>query len=55
MTESIDIQNLKTGLNEVLRVFTEKTGVVITDIYVDAKEIDGEVFYDVEIEELQDE
>ena len=53
MTESIDIQNLKTGLNEVLRVFTEKTGVVVTDLYVDLKEFDGEVFYEVEIEELQ--
>ncbi|WP_168383438.1 hypothetical protein [Acinetobacter indicus] len=52
MTESTDIQNLKTGLNEVLRVFTEKTGIVITDIYVDAKEIDGEVFYDVEVVDL---
>lgn len=52
MTESIDIKNIKTGLNEVLRVFTEKTGIVITDIYVDAKEIDGEVFYDVEVVDL---
>lgn len=53
MTEPIEIQNLKTGLNEVLRVFTEKTGVVIDDIYVFVKEIDSEVFYDIEVEELQ--
>lgn len=52
MTESIEIQNLKTGLNEVLRVFTEKTGTVITDLYVDVKEIDGDVFYEIEVEEL---
>lgn len=52
MTESIEIQNLKTGLNEVLRVFTEKTGIVITDLYVFPKEFDGEVFYEIEVEEL---
>jgi hypothetical protein len=52
MTESIEIQNLKTGLNEVLRVFTEKTGVVVNDIYVFVKEIDGEVFYEIEVEDL---
>ena len=52
MTESTNIQNLKTSLNEVLRVFTEKTGIVITDICVDAKEVDGEVFYDVEVVDL---
>ena len=52
MTESLEIQNLKTGLNEVLRLFTENTGVVIADLYVDVKEIGGEVFYEVEVEEL---
>lgn len=53
MNNSIEVQNLKTGLNEVLRVFTEKTGVVINDIYVFVKEIDDEVYYEIEVEELQ--
>lgn len=52
MSESLEIKNLKTRLNEVLRVFTEETGVVITDLYVDVKQTNSDVFYEVDVEEL---
>ncbi len=46
------IENFQRLIEDQFRIFTEETGIVINDVYVFVKENDGEVFYDIEIEEL---
>lgn len=46
------IENFQRLIEDQFRVFTEETGIVLNDVYVLVKESDGEVFYDIEIEEF---